>query len=78
MRQKNIIPSTVELGGKSPISNFADVMQHEEAFISKCVEGLVLAFFNQGEVCTCPSRALIHESIYDEFMALVIERTKTI
>lgn len=53
-------------------------MQHEEAFISKCVEGLVLAFFNQGEVCTCPSRALVHESIYDDFMKLVIERTKTI
>jgi aldehyde dehydrogenase len=75
---ENIIPSTVELGGKSPNIYFADVMQHEEAFISKCVEGLVLAFFNQGEVCTCPSRALVHESIYDDFMALVIERTKTI
>ncbi|RBP83613.1 aldehyde dehydrogenase [Marinomonas rhizomae] len=75
---ENIIPSTVELGGKSPNIYFADVMQHEEAFVSKCVEGLVLAFFNQGEVCTCPSRALVHESIYDEFMALVIERTKTI
>lgn len=75
---ENIIPSTVELGGKSPNIYFADVMQHEDAFISKCVEGLVLAFFNQGEVCTCPSRALIHESIYDDFMALVVERIKTI
>lgn len=75
---ENIIPSSVELGGKSPNIYFADVMKQEDAFISKCVEGLVLAFFNQGEVCTCPSRALVHESIYDEFMALVIERTKTI
>ncbi|HEX4937132.1 MAG TPA: aldehyde dehydrogenase family protein [Candidatus Kapabacteria bacterium] len=75
---ENIIPSTVELGGKSPNIYFADVMQHEDAFISKCVEGLVLAFFNQGEVCTCPSRALIHESIFDDFMARVIARTKTI
>jgi len=75
---ENIIPSTVELGGKSPNIYFADIMQQEESFISKCVEGLVLAFFNQGEICTCPSRALVHESIYDEFMALVIERTKSI
>ena len=75
---ENIIPSSVELGGKSPNIYFSDVMKQEDAFISKCVEGLVLAFFNQGEVCTCPSRALVHESIYDEFMALVIERTKTI
>lgn len=75
---ENIIPSTVELGGKSPNIYFADVMQQEEAFIDKCVEGLVLAFFNQGEVCTCPSRALIHESIYDDFIARVIARTKTI
>ena len=75
---ENIIPSTVELGGKSPNIYFADVMQHEDAFVSKCVEGLVLAFFNQGEVCTCPSRALIHESIFDDFMERVIARTKTI
>ncbi|MCV2403862.1 aldehyde dehydrogenase [Marinomonas sp. C2222] len=75
---ENIIPSSVELGGKSPNIYFADIMQQEDAYISKCVEGLVLAFFNQGEVCTCPSRALIHESIYEEFLQLVIERTKTI
>ena len=74
----NLIPSTVELGGKSPNIYFADVMQQEDAFISKCVEGLVLAFFNQGEVCTCPSRALIQESIYDDFMQRVVERTKSI
>ncbi|WP_394178350.1 aldehyde dehydrogenase family protein [Marinomonas posidonica] len=75
---ENIIPSTVELGGKSPNIYFGDIMKQEESYISKCVEGLVLAFFNQGEVCTCPSRALIHESIYDDFMKLVVERTKTI
>jgi aldehyde dehydrogenase len=71
---ENIIPSTVELGGKSPNIYFADVMNHEEEFLSKCIEGAVLAFFNQGEVCTCPSRLLIQESIYDEFIAKVIER----
>jgi aldehyde dehydrogenase len=75
---ENIIPSTVELGGKSPNIFFADIMNHEEDYINKCAEGLVLAFFNQGEVCTCPSRALIQESIYDEFMAIVIERAKNI
>ena len=53
-------------------------MKAEPEFISKAVEGLVLAFFNQGEVCTCPSRALIQEDMYDEFMAMVLERTKTI
>ncbi|WP_404463843.1 aldehyde dehydrogenase [Vreelandella aquamarina] len=75
---ENIIPSTVELGGKSPNIYFADIMNAEPTFIDKAVEGLVLAFFNQGEVCTCPSRALIQEGMYDEFMAKVIERTKTI
>jgi aldehyde dehydrogenase len=71
---ENIIPSTVELGGKSPNIYFSDVMKHEDEFLSKCVEGTVLAFFNQGEVCTCPSRLLIQESMYDEFIAKVIER----
>ena len=70
----NIIPSTVELGGKSPNIYFEDVMDHEDSFISKCVEGAVLAFFNQGEVCTCPSRLLIQESIYEKFIGKVIER----
>jgi aldehyde dehydrogenase len=71
---ENIIPSTVELGGKSPNIYFNDVMDQEEEFISKCVEGAVLAFFNQGEVCTCPSRLLIQEDIYDAFIGKVIER----
>jgi aldehyde dehydrogenase len=70
----NIIPSTVELGGKSPNVYFEDVMDQEPEFISKAVEGAVLAFFNQGEVCTCPSRLLIQESIYDKFIELVLER----
>ncbi len=74
----NIIPSTVELGGKSPNIYFEDVMQQEEAFINKAAEGMVLAFFNQGEVCTCPSRALIQESIYDSFIQRVIERASQI
>ena len=75
---ENIIPSTVELGGKSPNIYFSDVMNAEPEFVDKCVEGLVLAFFNQGEVCTCPSRALVQEDMYDEFMAKVVERTKSI
>ncbi|MEP2601049.1 MAG: aldehyde dehydrogenase family protein, partial [Paraglaciecola sp.] len=74
----NIIPSTVELGGKSPNLYFNDIMNFEDNYLSKCVEGLVLAFFNQGEVCTCPSRALIQEDIYDPFMELVVERTNSI
>ncbi|RKZ88758.1 MAG: aldehyde dehydrogenase, partial [Gammaproteobacteria bacterium] len=74
----NLIPSTVELGGKSPNIFFEDIMQQEDDYISKCAEGLVLAFFNQGEVCTCPSRALIQESIYDEFISIVIDRSKKI
>lgn len=75
---ENIIPSTVELGGKSPNVYFSDIMRAEPEFISKAVEGLVLAFFNQGEVCTCPSRALIQEDMYDAFMPLVMERIKSI
>ncbi|MBN8411542.1 MULTISPECIES: aldehyde dehydrogenase family protein [Halomonas] len=74
----NIIPSTVELGGKSPNIYFADIMNAEPEFIDKAAEGLVLAFFNQGEVCTCPSRALIQESMYEPFMAKVMERVATI
>lgn len=75
---ENIIPSSVELGGKSPNIFFSDIMQQEEEFVSKCVEGAVLAFFNQGEVCTCPSRMLVQEDIYEAFVAKVIERSKQI
>ena len=75
---ENIIPSTVELGGKSPNIFFSDVMHFEDSYLSKCIEGVVLAFFNQGEVCTCPSRLLVQEDIYDAFIEKVIERTKAI
>ena len=75
---ENIIPSTVELGGKSPNIFFADIMNAEPAFIEKAAEGLVLGFFNQGEVCTCPSRALVQESIYDAFMVEVLKKVKQI
>ncbi|QSX37092.1 acetaldehyde dehydrogenase ExaC [Shewanella sedimentimangrovi] len=75
---ENLIPSTVELGGKSPNIYFADVMNHEDSYLDKAVEGLLLAFFNQGEVCTCPSRVLVQESIYDAFIEKVIERAKGI
>ena len=71
---QNLIPSTTELGGKSPNVFFEDVMAADDAFLDKAVEGLVLYAFNKGEVCTCPSRALIHESIYDEFMARCLDR----
>ncbi|UYM18913.1 acetaldehyde dehydrogenase ExaC [Endozoicomonas euniceicola] len=72
---ENIIPSTVELGGKSPNLYFEDVLQQEDEYLSKCIEGAVLGFFNQGEVCTCPSRVLIQESIYDGFITKVVERS---
>ncbi|HTK66381.1 MAG TPA: aldehyde dehydrogenase family protein [Pseudonocardia sp.] len=71
---QNLIPSTVELGGKSPNIFFADVMAEDDEFLQKAVEGLVLYAFNKGEVCTCPSRALIHRDIYDEFMARALDR----
>ncbi|MGH1461152.1 MAG: acetaldehyde dehydrogenase ExaC [Neptuniibacter sp.] len=71
---ENIIPSTTELGGKSPNVYFNDVMAQDDEFVSKAIEGAVLAYFNQGEVCTCPSRLLVQEDIADEFIAKVIER----
>ena len=74
----NLIPSTLELGGKSPNIFFADVADHDDAYFDKAIEGLVLFAFNQGEVCTCPSRALVHESIYDKFMARCLDRIKAI
>jgi aldehyde dehydrogenase len=75
---QNIIPSTTELGGKSPNIFFADVMAADDAFLDKAVEGLVLYAFNKGEVCTCPSRALIEESIYEPFMERCLERIRAI
>ena len=71
---ENLIPSTVELGGKSPNIFFADVMDEDDEYLDKAIEGLVLYAFNKGEVCTCPSRALIHESIYDRFMERCLAR----
>ena len=75
---QNLIPSTVELGGKSPNIFFGDVMARDDDFLDKAVEGLVLYAFNKGEVCTCPSRALIQEDIYDEFMARCLARIAAI
>ncbi len=75
---ESIIPSTVELGGKSPNIFFEDIMQAEPTFIEKAAEGLVLGFFNQGEVCTCPSRALVQESIYAPFMEAVMKKVAQI
>jgi len=75
---ENIIPSTVELGGKSPNIFFNDVINQEDEYLSKCIEGAVLAYFNQGEVCTCPSRLLIQEDAYPKFIEMVIKRAKAI
>jgi aldehyde dehydrogenase len=75
---QSLIPSTTELGGKSPNIFFADVMAHDDDFLDKAVEGLVLYAFNKGEVCTCPSRALIEESIYEPFMERCLERIRAI
>src|ERR1035438_3704480 len=72
----NIIPVTLELGGKSPNIFFADVMAEDDAFFDKAIEGFTLFALNQGEVCTCPSRALIQESIYDRFMERALKRVK--
>ncbi|MDO3648133.1 aldehyde dehydrogenase [Nocardia mangyaensis] len=75
---ENIIPVTLELGGKSPNIFLPDVMAADDDYLDKAIEGFVMFALNQGEVCTCPSRALIASSIYDEFMARCIERTKAI
>ncbi|MEZ0237625.1 MAG: aldehyde dehydrogenase [Methylophilaceae bacterium] len=74
----SLIPATLELGGKSPNIFFEDIMAADDDFLDKSIEGLVLFAFNQGEVCTCPSRALIQESIYDKFIERVIPRVKAI
>lgn len=75
---ENLIPSTVELGGKSPNVFFEDIVNFEPEYLEKCAEGFVLAYFNQGEVCTCPSRALVQESIYDQFMEAVLKKISVI
>ncbi len=71
---ENIIPVTLELGGKSPNIFFKDVMAEDDDFLDKALEGFTMFALNQGEVCTCPSRALVHESIYDRFMERAVAR----
>jgi aldehyde dehydrogenase len=75
---QNLIPVTLELGGKSPNLFFADVMAEDDGFLDKAIEGFVMFALNQGEVCTCPSRALVQESIYDKFMERVLKRVSAI
>ena len=75
---ENLIPVTMELGGKSPNIFMPSVAAEDDEFFDKCIEGAVMFALNQGEVCTCPSRILVHESIYDKFMPRVIERTEAI
>ena len=75
---ENIIPVSLELGGKSPNAFFADVMDHDDDYLDKALEGFAMFALNQGEVCTCPSRALVHESIVDKFMEKAIARVKSI
>ncbi len=75
---ENIIPCTLELGGKSPNIFFADVMDADDAFFDKCLEGFAMFALNQGEVCTCPSRVLIQRSIYEKFMDRALPRVAAI
>jgi len=75
---QNLIPVTLELGGKSPNIFFQDVAAEDDDFLDKAIEGFVMFALNQGEVCTCPSRALVHESIYDRFIERAIARTEAI
>lgn len=75
---RNIVPVTLELGGKSPNIFFPDVMSSDDDFLDKAIEGFVMFALNQGEVCTCPSRALVHESIFDAFLEKAVQRVKSI
>lgn len=75
---ENLIPVTMELGGKSPNIFLPSIADADDDFFDKCVEGAVMFALNQGEVCTCPSRVLVHEDIYDRFMDRVIARTRSI
>lgn len=75
---QNIIPITLELGGKSPNIFFADVMDNDDDYLEKALEGFAMFALNQGEVCTCPSRALVHESIAEAFLEKAVERVKNI
>jgi len=75
---QNLIPVTLELGGKSPNIFFKDVAREDDDFFDKAIEGFVMFALNQGEVCTCPSRALVHESIYEKFMERALKRVAAI
>ena len=75
---QNLIPVTLELGGKSPNVFFENVLDSDDAFFDKCLEGFTMFALNQGEVCTCPSRALIQESIYEKFMEKALKRVSAI
>jgi len=75
---ENLIPVTMELGGKSPNIFFESVAAQDDEFFDKAVEGAVMFALNQGEVCTCPSRILVHENIYEKFMTQVLQRTRAI
>ncbi|MDQ0454513.1 aldehyde dehydrogenase [Rhizobium paknamense] len=75
---QNLIPVTLELGGKSPNIFFADVMNEDDDFLDKALEGFAMFALNQGEVCTCPSRALVHEKIYDRFMEKAVKRVEAV
>ncbi|RYE55101.1 MAG: aldehyde dehydrogenase family protein, partial [Rhizobiaceae bacterium] len=75
---QNLIPVTLELGGKSPNIFFADVAAEDDDYLDKALEGFAMFALNQGEVCTCPSRALVHEKIYDRFMEKAIKRVQAI
>jgi aldehyde dehydrogenase len=75
---ENLIPVTLELGGKSPNIFFEDVCREDDDYLDKAIEGFVMFALNQGEICTCPSRALVHESIYDRFMERAMQRVEAI
>ena len=75
---QNLIPVTLELGGKSPNTFFADAMDHDDSFFDKALEGFTMFALNQGEVCTCPSRVLVEEKIYDKFMERALKRVAAI
>ena len=75
---ENLIPVTLELGGKSPNVFFRDVWDADDDFRQKALEGFVMFLLNQGEVCTCPSRALVEKDIYDAFLEAAVARTRTV
>ncbi|GBR09261.1 aldehyde dehydrogenase [Asaia siamensis] len=75
---ESLIPATLELGGKSPNIFFADIMDRDDSYLDKAIEGFAMFALNQGQICSCPSRALVHESIFDRFMEKVLPRVRAI